>query len=72
MKFYDIRNKGLKFPIYHNGSCVIKAGTKNVKIAFRQSPLVRDVEGHVYPSTDVPAGGHRLNVYLYKTKIYHY
>lgn len=63
MKFYDMKDRPLAFDVFNtNGKVAIPAGTFNVKIAFKQSSLVRDVDGNVYKSDIVPYGGKRLNV----------
>lgn len=55
--------RGLDYPIYCNKTCVIPAGTKNVRIAFRQSHLLRwDESTHKHV---------KMNVYLWKGHMYH-
>lgn len=72
MKFYNMKTRPLAFDVCNtNGSVAIPAGTTGVKIAFSQSPLVRDMDGHIYKSDIVPYNGKRLNVYLYKRHTYH-
>ena len=72
MKFYNMKDRPLAFDVFNtNGKVAIPAGTFNVKIAFKQSPLVRDVDGNIYRSDIVPYGGKRLNVYLYHGSVYH-
>lgn len=63
MKFYNMRNRGLLYPVYCGTKCVIPAGTKNVKIAFGQSHLKRldESTGRYVP----------MNVYLHKGHCYH-
>lgn len=72
MKFYNMKDRPLAFDVLNtNGKVAIPAGTYNVKIAFRQSPLVRNEDGRIYKSDIVPHGGKRLNVYLYRGSVYH-
>ena len=53
----------LAYPVYCGKTCVLDAGTTNVKIAFRQSHMRRfDAEKNCY----VP-----MNVYMHKGKVYH-
>lgn len=63
MKFYNMRDNGLKFAVYCGNKIVIPKGAKNVKIAFKQSHLRRfdKVSGQYVP----------MNVYIYNGKIYH-
>lgn len=63
MKFYDMGEKPLQFDVIVRGKIVIPKGTKHVKIAFRQSHLTRFNE-----ETQMTE---RLNVYLYRGKVYH-
>ena len=57
-KFYNMGSKGLKHDVMCGTGVAIPAGTKNVKIAFRQSHLRRwDEEKQKY----VP-----MNVYMVK------
>ena len=72
MKFFNMGNRGLAFDVNDRlGKVAIPAGTTGVKIAFGQSPLVRTAEGKIYTSDSVPENGKRLNVYLYKSHVYH-
>ena len=61
-RFVDMGYRPLKHDVKCKNKVVIPAGTKFVKIAFRQSHLTRfDENDELVP----------LNVYLYKGKIYH-
>lgn len=63
MHFYNMGSRPLKFDVKCGSKVVIPAGTKNVKIAFRQSHLMR---------FDEKLGRFvNLNVYIYKGKVYH-
>ena len=64
-RFYNMGNRGLEHDVCcgKNKTIVIPAGTKRVKIAFRQSHLTRwDDEAQAWV---------RMNVYLYKGVMYH-
>lgn len=57
-KFYNMGKRGLEYPVMCGKSVAIPAGTKNVRVAFRQSHLQRwDEEKQQF----VP-----MNVYLAK------
>lgn len=63
MHFYNMGPRPLEFDVKCGSKVVIPAGTKNVKIAFRQSHLMR---------FDEKLGRFvNLNVYIYKGKVYH-
>ena len=63
MKFFNMRNRPLEFDVKCNNKVVIPAGTRNVKIAFRQSHLTRRD----------PENGSliKMNVYMHKGQVYH-
>lgn len=63
MHFYNMGSRPLEFDVKCGSKVVIPAGTKNVKIAFRQSHLTRldEATGNIV----------NLNVYIYKGKVYH-
>ena len=61
--WYNMGNRGLAFEIKCGSTVVIPKGAKWVKIAFKQSHLVRYDERM---ERWVP-----MNVYLYKGKMYH-
>lgn len=63
MKFYNMGKKALKHDVKCGTKVVIPAGTKNVKIAFRQSHLTRidDETGKVV----------NMNVYMVGGKVFH-
>ena len=63
MKFFNMCNRPLEFDVMCGSKIVIPKGTKNVKIAFRQSHLTyRDPESNRLI---------KMNVYLYKGRVYH-
>lgn len=63
MHFYNMGSRPLEFDVKCGSKVVIPAGTKNVKIAFRQSHLERfDEELGRFVN---------LNVYICKGKVYH-
>lgn len=63
MKFYNMKNKPLKYNVYNGKSIAIPEGSTGVKIAFKQSHLRRFDENL---NKWIP-----MNVYIYKGKIIH-
>lgn len=63
MKFYNMGIKPLVYDVKCNSKIVIPAGATGVKIAFRQSHLKR--------WDDVLNKFVKMNVYIYKGKVYH-
>jgi len=62
-KFVNMKYRPLVHDVKCGNKVVIPAGTKFVKIAFRQSHLLRyDEDKQCYV---------HMNVYLYKGKLYH-
>ena len=62
-KFVNMGTRPLAYDVRCNTKIVIPAGTRGVRIAFRQSHLFRWDEAE---KVFVP-----MNVYLYKGKLYH-
>lgn len=63
MKFYNMGNKPLAYDVKCGKKVVIPIGATNVKIAFRQSHLNR--------WDDKLQRFVKMNVYIYKGKVYH-
>ena len=63
MRFVNMKNRPLAFDVKCGSTVVIPAGTTNVKIAFRQS--------HLYRIDEVTGEKIKLNVYMYRGKVYH-
>lgn len=62
-RWFNMGNRPLEHDVMSGNGVLIPAGTKRVKIAFRQSHLTRIDE----------ATGKRvkMNVYMWKNKLYH-
>ena len=63
MKFYNMGNRPLEYPVLINSKVLIPAGATHVKIAFRQSPFT-------YLNERTGKREH-LNVYMWQGRYYH-
>ena len=63
MKFYNMGDRPLEYPVRCGSKIVIPAGAKHVKIAFGASPFT-----YIHPATSKVT---HLNVYIWKNRMYH-
>ena len=62
-KFINMKNRPLEFDVKCGNKVVIPAGSTNVRIAFRQS--------HMWRTDDITGEKCKMNVYLWKSRLYH-